>query len=158
MSFNELFTANERPFLNDLPYVSPEMYARFILTHIKKGLAKEDRERALAYELRERFGFNQMTKFMRHYRETIAAKAAPLRGAIELKKMKALKRKEAALKATATRKIRDEEKKAKLAEYKAIQAAKAAPLRAYAEEKKMKALKRKAAAAKGVETRRLNRL
>jgi hypothetical protein len=69
-------------------YSDPEEFSIVILKFMPKGLAKEDRERILAYEIRERFGLNKTRAFMKDYRKKIAAKAAPLRLYAATKKKK----------------------------------------------------------------------
>jgi ribosomal protein S24E len=81
--------------------MTPDNYARIVLDNIPKKTVKAEKERILAYEIRERFGFNKMTAFMKKYRSTVALraalKAAPLRAYAQSKKEKAIKRKEAAI-------------------------------------------------------------
>ena len=86
--------------------MTPDNYARIVLDNIPKKTVKAEKERILAYEIRERFGFNKMTAFMKKYRSAVAKKAAPLRAYAKTKKEKAEKRKAAAEKGVATRKAK----------------------------------------------------
>jgi len=99
-----VFNPAQRELLKMHPYSSVDNYARIVLDIMPKKLKKVDKERLLAYEIRERFGFNKMTAFMKQYRATIARKADPLREYAKSKKAAVIKRKAAAAKGVATRK------------------------------------------------------
>jgi hypothetical protein len=94
--YASLFDDNLRRTIRTLPYIPVWNFARFILKYIPKKTDKIQREKHLAYEMRERFGVRVMHQIMKIYRRRQYEKAAPLRRYAEKRKASAIKRKLAA--------------------------------------------------------------
>jgi hypothetical protein len=67
--YSSLFDTNTRAFIQKLPYISPLDYALTILKCVPKQTDNKQREKHLAFEMRERFGVRVMNKFMEIYRK-----------------------------------------------------------------------------------------
>lgn len=95
--YASLFDDNLRRTIRTLPYIPVWVFARFILKSVPKQTDKIQREKHLAYEMRERYGVAVMRQYMKIYRKRQYEKAAPLRKYAEKRKAAVIKRKEAVI-------------------------------------------------------------
>ena len=94
--YASLLDDNLRKTIRTLPYIPVWNFARFILKCIPKKTDKVQREKHLAYEMRERRIVRVMHQFMKIYRRRQYEKVAPLRRYAENRKAAAIKCKMAA--------------------------------------------------------------